>query len=594
MSNDIKRITVIEALNPFVASESNPNPKKKKVAAYARVSTDEEDQENSFDNQVSEYKNRIYNNDQWKFAGMYADKGISGTQIRRRESFIKMIEDAKAGKIDLILTKSISRFGRNTVEIIQTVRDLREIDVAVYFEKENIYSDDPKLDFFLAVMSSIAQEESRSMSESIKWSYRKRFKEGRILLNPKTTLGYGKDDDGNIYIIPEEGRAIEMMFNFFLQGHTPHDIANILMKEKIKTVKGNDKWNAQSVLRILQNEKYAGNALLQKTVTVDYLTHKRVENDNIETQYFVENSHPGIVSNETFELVQTKIQSMYSNRKSKKMTNSKYPLTGLVYCSLCKRPMKRHIHNHKRPTEKVVLNCNHAPQLRIYCKNGVVLSDFVELAAVDVIKRYSKAVGIDEIIANEITSASNYDDVKKQMEILNKKVIKKKVELDKFIKENLTGSTIEDNSFNFEYTKLKNELQDLNNQLKEINDESLKFYAETTKFKIMKEIFEGRETLSNSLVIKSMIKLILVDKEGDLLIVMNVGNITQEDILSNLSNQEDTQEDTFSNLSNLEDTQEDILSILSFYDDIQVLYEETLHDEKLNANIRYKVVVINE
>ena len=566
MSKDVKRITVIEAQNPFVVSETNPNPIKKKVAAYARVSTDEEDQENSFENQISEYKSRIENNDQWEFAGMYADKGISGTQIKNRENFINMINDAKEGKIDLILTKSISRFGRNTIDIIKTVRELREINVAVYFEKENIYSDDSKIDFFLTIMSSIAQEESRNISTSIKWSYKKRFKEGRILLNPKNLLGYGKDDDGNIYVIPEEASTIELIFNFFLQGHTPHEIANVLMKEKIKTVKGNKKWDSQAILRILQNEKYAGNALLQKTVTLDYLTHKRVVNDNHETQYFVENSHPAIISNESYDLVQKRIETMYANRSSRRITNSKYPLTGLVYCTICNRPMKRHIHGYKRESERVVLNCKHSPQIRINCDNSPVRSDLVESAVFDVIQSYAADLGLDKILAEELESSSNYKYVKEQMDILNKEVIKKKVKLDKFIKENLKTNTIEDASFNNEYAKQKNELEHLANQLRDLNDESIMYYSDKTKYKILNDIFKKKEILSSSVVVKSMIKIILVDIHGDLLIVLNFGHTTQDEILQD-----------YSKINNA-----------------QILYEKTHFDSEINKNIRYKAVILDE
>ena len=238
------------------------------------------------------------------------------------------------------------------------------------------------------------------------------------------------------------------------------------MKRKIKTIRGNKRWDAQSVLRILQNEKYAGNALLQKTVTLDYLTHKRVVNDNHEAQYYVENSHPGIISNETFEMVQKRIATLYANRSTTRVTNSKYPLTGLVYCTSCNRPMKRHIHGYGRPSERVVLNCNHAPQLKIKCNNGTVRSDMVESAVLDVITTYGIDLGIDEILTREITSSSNYDFIKEQMNELNKIAIKKKLDIDKLIKENLNNNSIEHTSFNNEYSKHKNELDSILNELK--------------------------------------------------------------------------------------------------------------------------------
>ncbi len=172
--------------------------------------------------------------------------------MKKREQFMQMITDAKNGKIDLILTKSISRFGRNTVEVLQTVRELRELGVDIYFEKENLNSSDTKLDFVLTIMSSIAQEESRSISSNIKWSVQKRFKEGKMMLNTTNFLGYKKDDDGNLVIIPEEAIIIERIYDLYLEGHSPYDIARILEKEKHKTATGKATWQTSSVLRILQ------------------------------------------------------------------------------------------------------------------------------------------------------------------------------------------------------------------------------------------------------------------------------------------------------------------------------------------------------
>lgn len=382
MDNKVKKIKVIEAINPFVTLGENSRIKRKRVCAYARVSTDEEDQQNSFENQITEYQQRINENPDWIFAGMYADRGISGTQIKRRESFKEMLTDARNKKFDLILTKSISRFGRNTVEILQTIRELRELGITVYFEKENINSDDSKLDFILTIMSSVAQEESRSISENIKWSVKKRFKEGKIILNTAMFLGYTRDEDGNLVIVPEEAKVIKYIFDLFLQGNSAYDISKILMKEGFKTGAKKDNWNSNSVLRILQNEKYSGDAILQKTYTVDYLTQKSVPNDNIVDKYYVTNSHEGIVSKEDFQMVQEIIKKQNEDLIDLPK-NSKFPLTNLVFCSNCKKPMKRHVRNCKRKSEKIVLNCNHAPKNRNIKCDSKVIENNVDLSALD-------------------------------------------------------------------------------------------------------------------------------------------------------------------------------------------------------------------
>lgn len=566
MQENRKRVTVIETINPFVASKANPEPIKKKVAAYARVSTDDDDQKNSFDNQITEYKNRIENNNEWIFAGMYADRGISGTQIKKRENFIKMIKDAKNGKIDLILTKSISRFGRNTVDIINTVRELRDVNVAVYFEKENLYSDDPKMDFFLTLVSSIAQEESRSISENIKWSINKKFKEGRVTIIPKNFLGYEKDDKGNIIIHEDEANIVEEFFTLFLQGYSAHEIAMVANKKGYESVKGNVNWDSTSVLRILQNEKYAGNALLQKTITIDYLTHKRVVNDNIATKYYVENSHPAIVSNETFDLVQQKIKLKYANKRNRHNLNSSYPLTGVVYCDCCNRPMKRHVHGYGRPSQRVVLNCNHAPQMKIACGNKPVRNDLVLSLVNEVIDTFAKAYNLDDIVAEHIAASTNYENIKIATADLKKEITMRKTSLDNLVKEKLKENEFLDDEFNKEYQSRKEQIEKLNKELLILKKESIDFYSNMNKYEVMKNIIEPTKDFTESLIIRSLIKLIVIDKESDPIIILNTSEISVDRILEN----------------------KEIIK------EAKVLYAMTHYDKYVNRNITYKVVELNE
>jgi len=210
----------------------------KRVAAYARVSTDETDQLHSYQTQMEEYTGRIQKNEEWEFAGMFADEGITGTDMRKRPNFMKMIQAAKDGHIDLILTKSISRFSRNTIDILTVIKDLRTIGVEIYFEKENISSTDPKIDFVLTVMSSMAQEESRSISENTKWGIQKRFQQGKLIMNTTWFLGYDKDDKGNLIINEEQAKTVRYIYDLYLRGMAITSLARHLKKNNIKNGRG--------------------------------------------------------------------------------------------------------------------------------------------------------------------------------------------------------------------------------------------------------------------------------------------------------------------------------------------------------------------
>jgi DNA invertase Pin-like site-specific DNA recombinase len=247
-----------------------------RVAAYARVSTDHEDQQSSLEAQTEYYKKLISERPGWQFVRIYVDDGISGLRTEHREGFNRMIEDCLAGTVDLVLTKSISRFARNTVDSVSTIRKLKEKGIAVYFEKENIYTMDSKDEFLLTIMSSLAQEESRSISENVTWGQRKRMADGKVSLAYSRFLGYDKGADKYTMVVNEEQAVtVRRIFRMFLQGYTPHRIAAILTEDNVTAPSGGNEWNQQTVRRMLSNEKYKGDALLQKEFTVDFLQKKR-------------------------------------------------------------------------------------------------------------------------------------------------------------------------------------------------------------------------------------------------------------------------------------------------------------------------------
>lgn len=303
-----KNVTVIpQTIHPITRIALNSN-RKRRTAGYARVSTDSDEQFTSYEAQIDYYTKFINNHSDWEFVKVYTDEGITGTNTKRRDGFNDMIEDALAGKIDLIVTKSVSRFARNTVDSLVTVRKLKEKGVEVFFEKENIYTLDSKGELLITIMSSLAQEESRSISENVTWAHRKRFADGKILMPYANFLGYRKGADGLPEIVEEEAEIVRRIYKMFMMGSTSARIAKQLTEEGIPTPGGKTRWRSTTVDSILQNERYKGDALLQKSFTVDFLTKKKKINEGEVPQYYVKNSHPPIIDPEEFNIVQAEIQ----------------------------------------------------------------------------------------------------------------------------------------------------------------------------------------------------------------------------------------------------------------------------------------------
>ena len=326
-------VTVIPpTLNLSALSEGHVKVKKKRVAAYARVSTDDEEQLTSYKNQTGYYTDFIQSNPEWEFAGMYADEGVTGTNTKKRVEFNRMIEDAMAGKIDLIITKSVSRFARNTVDSLVTIRKLKEKGIEIYFEKENIYTLDSKGEFLITIMSSIAQEESRSISENVTWGKRKGFKDGNISLGYKHFLGLAKGEDGRPRVVEEEARIVRLIYKLFMQDMSPKAIAAYLTANNIPTPSGKHKWYHKVVESILTNEKYKGDAILQKTFVVDYLTHKVKKNEGEVPRYYVKNSHEAIIDPELFDIVQYELKR---RKESGRYAFSTHCFTSKIRCGQC-------------------------------------------------------------------------------------------------------------------------------------------------------------------------------------------------------------------------------------------------------------------
>ena len=334
-----KSITVIPARRRVGNTVNKEVKPKLRVAAYCRVSTDSDEQATSYDAQVEHYSNFIQKNEEWEFAGIFAVDGISGTNTKKREEFNRMISECMEGHIDMIITKSISRFARNTLDCLRYIRQLKEKNIPVFFEKENINTMDSKGEVLLTIMASLAQQESESLSKNVKMGMQFRFQKGEVQVNHNRFMGYTKDEEGHLIIEPAEAEIVKRIYREYLQGASLKQIGDGLMDDGILTAAGKVRWRPESVKKILKNEKYIGDALLQKTYTVDVLTKKRVKNNGIVPQYYVENSHEPIIPRDLYMQVQEEMlrrANLHSgaNRK-KRVYSSKYALSSIVYCSKC-------------------------------------------------------------------------------------------------------------------------------------------------------------------------------------------------------------------------------------------------------------------
>lgn len=301
--------------------------KKVRVAAYARVSTEKDEQHNSLEAQKDYFLKFIKNAPEWEYVGLYYDDGISGLSKKNRDGFNNLVKDALAGNIDLIVTKSISRFARNTVDTISTIRKLKKEGIGVFFQKENIHTLDSKSEFVLTLMSSFAQEESRSISENCTWGQRKRFADGKVTIPFARFLGYDRGEDGEFVVNEKEAKIVEFIYSMFILGFTFSEIKTALESYTVKSLGGSDGWNHQNIKSILTNEKYKGDALLQKSFTVDFMTKKKKKNEGELPMYYVENNHQAIIPKRIHDYVQRKINNDVTIRVSH--------LGGKIICAKC-------------------------------------------------------------------------------------------------------------------------------------------------------------------------------------------------------------------------------------------------------------------
>lgn len=312
-------------------------PEKIRVCAYARVSTMTEKQQDSLTNQQSYYNHFYQNKKDVEFIGVYYDQGISG-KLAKRPGFQQMLEDCRAGKIDVIHTKSISRFARNTEVLLTVSRELKAIQVDIFFEEQNLHTLSNEGEVMLTVLASYAEEELRSMSENQLWAFQKKFQRGELVINTKRFLGYDKDENGELIINPKEAKIVKRIFSLYLSGMGGHSIAKLFNKEKVPTV-DQKQWHSTTVLNILKNEKYKGDALLQKYYFAEINKKQRLNKGQVQ-QYLIRDNHEAIVSRDDWDAVQKRLQQ-FQEKHATANCLQRYPLSGLLKCEHCGSTLKR-------------------------------------------------------------------------------------------------------------------------------------------------------------------------------------------------------------------------------------------------------------
>lgn len=353
-------VTLLPARKKASLTKRDEENSKLRVAAYCRVSTDSDEQETSYDAQIEHYTAYINGHPDWTLAGVFADDGITGTSTKKREEFNRMIDECMAGNIDMVITKSISRFARNTLDCLKYIRQLKEKSIPVYFEKENINSMDSKGEVMLTIMASLAQQESQSLSQNVKLGLQYRYQQGEIQINCARFLGYTKDENKHLVIVPDEAEIVKRIYREYLEGESMLKIARGLEADGILNGAGNERWHTSNINQILRNEKYIGDALLQKTYTVDFLTKKRVKNNGLVPQYYVENSHKAIIPREVFmqvqeELVRRRIVHTSPNGKNRTFS-SNHCFAQIVLCGNCGEVFRR-VHWNNRGKKSIVWRC---------------------------------------------------------------------------------------------------------------------------------------------------------------------------------------------------------------------------------------------
>lgn len=528
-----KMVTVLEPKRSFTVDREKY--RQRRVAAYCRVSTDDEEQLTSYNTQKRVYTDMVMANKEWELVGIYADEGISGTRADKRPEFKRMIDDCFAGKIDYIITKSVSRFARNTVDCLDHVRQLKARGIGVYFEEQNIDTLKCDSELYLVIYAGFAQSESESMSKNITWSYRKNFEDGKCIYIYKKLLGYKKGADGTPEIVPEEAVIVERIFNMFLAGMTAEGISNVLKAEKIEVPGKELNFSKKMILGILQNEKYCGDCILQKTVTVDCISKSRKKNEGEAPMYLVENSHQAIVSREVFNRVQEEIsrrKALPPQSKKKAVTASgkysKYALTEVLRCGECGSRYKR-VTWTSSGKKQIVWRCvSRLDYGKKYCKDSItVKEEELQEAIVRAIRKFNEEDDRTYIalmkatIGDALGITGNSEEVEfleRRIEALNKRMVQ-------IVSASVqAGESVEHHED--EFRRIADEIDQLKRRIEAAQEACKGSAAEQERLKEIQATIDSRAASVNAYddtIVRQMIECIRVYHDGRLEIIFGGG-----------------------------------------------------------------------
>ena len=533
-----RTVSVIEPQKSILVDKEKYH--QKRVAAYCRVSTDSEEQLTSYQNQMRVYTEMIAANKEWEFAGLCADEGISGTRADKRPEFQRMIRDCQNGKIDYIITKSVSRFARNTVECLEYVRSLKAQGIGIFFEEQNIDTLKNESELYLVIYAGFAQSESESISKHITWTYRKKFEEGKVSFQYKNFLGYRKGADSQPEIVPEEAAIVERIYEMFLAGQPVKMIAQTLQAEKIEIPGKNLSFSKNMIMNILRNEKYCGDCILQKTVTVDCISKTRKANQGEAPMYIVENNHPAIISREVFNRVQEELIRRQALRAKSDKTSitatgkySKYALTEVLQCAECGSRYRRvtwTAHGRKKIVWRCISRLDYGTK---HCKDSITVEEeALHGAVVRALNRFhtedestylalmkatiGEAIGING-------GSEEIDLLTRRIDTLNKRM------LDLVNETVAAGKDVE--SSEDEFKGISDQIEQLNRRIAAIQENVHKDGSRQARLEEIQSIIAKRsanETQYDDSIVRQMIECIKVHRNGRLTIIFGGGYEIEE------------------------------------------------------------------
>ena len=535
-----KTVTIIPPKDKYYVDKDKYQ--QKRVAAYCRVSTDSEEQLMSYKTQKKVYTDMILENKEWCLAGIYADEGISGTQVKNRDAFNKMIRDCLNGKIDYIITKSVSRFARNTVECLEYVRMLKARGIGIIFEEQNI--DTLKIDseLYLVIYAGFAQSESESISKNVTWSIRKNFEQGKVQYNFSRFVGYRKGEDGQPEIVPEEAEIVRRIFAMFLAGLTQREICERLLKDGVQTKCGKQKWSVSTIQNILRNEKYCGDAILQKTVTIDCISKAKKKNTGEAPMYYVHNCHEAIISREDFnkaqeEMIRRHIIPLAGRKKAMTVQSrySRYALSEIVHCGECGSRFRRCTWV-RDGVKRIVWRCvNRLESGAQYCTNSPTVDETeLHAAIVRAVNRfYEEDAGtyktLLKVSLNEALGLGGGEDkinlLTRRVDSLNRKMME------------LVSQTVaegeEMESRESEFKAISDEIKQLNSQIEAIKEtmESDEDFEDR-----IRQISEKVDKIQNGMaeyddtMVRQMIECVRIYSDGKTEVIFGGGYIVDEQI----------------------------------------------------------------